>query len=169
MTDDLPEIDFLFISHDHWDHLDYKTISKLQRKVNKVITGLGTGAHFEHWGYDKNKIFEGDWYDEISLGDGFLVYTTPARHFAGRTLKRNRSIWTSFVLKTPSKKLYLGGDSGFDTHFKEIGNKYGPFDLAILECGQYNPYWKYIHMMPEETVQAAIDLRDKKCITGALG
>ena len=68
-------------------------------------------------------------------------------------------MWTAFVLQTPSMKLFLGGDSGYDTHFKEIGNEYGPFDLAILECGQYNPYWKHIHMMPEETVQAAVDLK----------
>jgi L-ascorbate metabolism protein UlaG (beta-lactamase superfamily) len=161
-TDDLPEIDYLFITHDHWDHLDYKTIVKLKPKVKQVITGLGTAAHLEYWGYDKNKIIEKDWNEEIDLGNGFVVNTTTARHFAGRTLKRNTSIWMSFVLQTPSMKLFLGGDSGYDTHFAAIGNKYGPFDLAILECGQYNPYWKFIHMMPEETVQAGIDLKAKK-------
>ena len=163
-TDDLPEIDYLFISHDHWDHLDYKTVVKLKPKVKQVITSLGTAAHLEHWGYDKNKIIEKDWNEEIILDNGFIVHTTPGRHFAGRTLKRNRSIWMSFVLQTPSMKLFLGGDSGYDTHFAEIGNKYGPFDLAILECGQYNAYWKYIHMMPEETVQAGIDLKAKKIL-----
>ncbi|MEP7143236.1 MAG: MBL fold metallo-hydrolase [Ferruginibacter sp.] len=163
-TDDLPEIDYLFLSHDHWDHLDYKTVVKLKPKVKLVITGLGTAAHLEHWGYDKNKIIEKDWNEEIILGNGFIVHTTPARHFSGRTLKRNRSIWMSFVLQTPRMKIFLGGDSGYDTHFAEIGNKYGPFDLAILECGQYNAYWKYIHMMPEETVQAGIDLKAKKIL-----
>ena len=129
-----------------------------------MITGLGTAEHLEYWGYDKNKIIEKDWDEEIILDKGFIVHTAPARHFAGRTFKRNKSNWTSFVFQTPSLKLFLGGDSGYDTHFAEIGKQYGPFDLAILECGQYNPYWKYIHMMPEETVQAGIDLRAKKIL-----
>jgi L-ascorbate metabolism protein UlaG (beta-lactamase superfamily) len=158
-TDDIPEIDYLFLSHDHWDHLDYKTIVKLKPKIKQIITGLGTAEHLEYWGYDINKISEKDWNETIDLSDGFTVHTTPGRHFAGRTFKRNRAMWMSFVLQTPSMKLFLGGDSGYDTHFAEIGNKFGPFDLAILECGQYNAYWKYIHMMPEETVQAAIDLK----------
>ncbi|HMG67845.1 MAG TPA: MBL fold metallo-hydrolase, partial [Chitinophagaceae bacterium] len=163
-TGDLPEIDYLFLSHDHWDHLDYETILKLKPMVKQVITSLGTAAHLEFWGFDKKKIFEKDWKDEIILESGFIVNTASARHFAGRTFKRNRSLWMSFILQTPSMKLFLGGDSGYDTHFAEIGNKYGPFDLAILECGQYNPYWKYIHMMPEETVQAGFDLKAKKIL-----
>jgi len=163
-TDDLPEIDYLFITHDHWDHLDYKTVVKLKSKVKQVITSLGTAAHLESWNYDANKILEKDWDQEIILDDGFKVTTTSARHFSGRTFKRNRSFWLSFILQTPSAKLFLGGDSGYDTHFTEIGNKYGPFDLAILECGQYNEYWKYIHMMPEETVQAGLDLRARKIL-----
>jgi L-ascorbate metabolism protein UlaG (beta-lactamase superfamily) len=163
-TDDLPGIDYLFLSHDHWDHLDYKTVMKLKPKVKQVITGLGTAAHLEYWGYDKNMIIEKDWDEEIVLDKGFSLYATTGRHFAGRTFKRNKAIWLAFVLQTPSMKLFLGGDSGYDTHFAEIGNKYGPFDLAILECGQYNLYWKYIHMMPEETVQAGIDLNAKKIL-----
>jgi len=163
-TEDLPEIDYLFITHDHWDHLDYKTIIKLKPKVKLVITSLGTAAHLEYWDYDKNKIIEKNWNEKIILDNGFIIHTTSARHFAGRTFKRNKSVWISFVLQTPSMKLFLGGDSGYDTHFAEIGNEYGPFDLAILECGQYNPYWKYIHMMPEETVQAGIDLKAKKIL-----
>jgi len=163
-TDDLPEIDYLFITHDHWDHLDYKTVVKLKSKVKQVITSLGTGAHLEFWNYDKKKIIEKDWNQEVILDNGFIINITSARHFSGRTFKRNRSLWLSFILQTPSTKLFLGGDSGYDTHFAEIGNKYGPFDLAILECGQYSPYWKYIHMMPEETVQAGLDLRAKKIL-----
>lgn len=163
-TDDLPEIDYLFLSHDHWDHLDYKTILKLKPKVKQVITSLGTAAHLESWRFEKKKIYEKDWNEEIILDTGFSVNTGSARHFAGRTFKRNRSLWMSFILQTPTMKFFLGGDSGYDTHFAEIGNKYGPFDLAILECGQYNPYWKYIHMMPEETVQAGIDLKAKKIL-----
>jgi len=161
-VEDLPEIDYLFISHDHWDHLDYETVLKLKGKVKKIITGLGTGQHFERWGFDLSKIEERNWNETIDLGDGFVVHTTPARHFAGRGLKRNTALWMSFVLKTPNLNIYLGGDSGYDTHYKTIGDQYGPFDLAILECGQYNEYWKYIHMMPEETVKAAQDLRAKK-------
>ncbi|HEX6180875.1 MAG TPA: MBL fold metallo-hydrolase, partial [Chitinophagaceae bacterium] len=135
-VDDIPPIDYLFITHDHWDHLDYDTVVRLQPKVSKVITGLGTAAHLERWGYNNNIIFEKDWNEEIILEPGFLVYTTPARHFSGRTFKRNTSLWMAFALFTPTMKLYLGGDSGYDTHFAETGKKYGPFDLAILECGQ---------------------------------
>lgn len=162
--DDIPEIDYLFISHDHWDHLDYETIIKLKPKIKRVITGLGVGAHFERWGFDMNIVTEKNWNEEIILEPGFVVNTAPTRHFAGRTFKRNVSLWSSFVLKTPSMKIYLGGDSGYDTHFAEIGNTYGPFDLAILECGQYNEYWKYIHMMPEQTAQACEDLKAKKLL-----
>ena len=163
-TADIPEIDFLFISHDHWDHLDYETVQLLKPKLKTVITGLGTAAHLERWGYDPDRIIEKDWNEKIVLENGFTVYTIPARHFSGRGLKRNQAIWTSFVLKTPGHTIFLGGDSGYDTHFKETGDQFGPFDLAILECGQYDKSWKYIHMMPEETIQAATDLRAKKLL-----
>jgi L-ascorbate metabolism protein UlaG (beta-lactamase superfamily) len=158
-TDDLPVIDYLFITHDHWDHLDYKTILQLKSKVKTIITGLGTAVHLRHWGFDPAIIIEKDWDETIQLDGGFTVNTAPGRHFSGRGLKRNLALWMSFVLTTPSMKIFIGGDSGYDTHFKTIGEKYGPFDLAILECGQYNRYWKYIHMMPEEAVQAALDLQ----------
>jgi L-ascorbate metabolism protein UlaG (beta-lactamase superfamily) len=158
-ADEIPEIDYLFITHDHWDHLDYRTVLKL--KVRQVFTGLGTGAHLEHWGFDPDKITELDWNEKAIPDSGFVVTYTPGRHFSGRNYKRNQSVWGSFVLKTPSKKLFIGGDSGFDTHFAKIGNEHGPFDLALLECGQYNKAWKYIHMQPEETVQAATDLKAK--------
>jgi L-ascorbate metabolism protein UlaG (beta-lactamase superfamily) len=161
-TDDMPEIDYLFISHDHWDHADHQTLVKMRRKVKTVITGLGVGAHLERWGYNPDCIREKDWNEEVSLGDGFTVHTAPARHFSGRSFKRNGSLWLSFVLLTPGFRLYLGGDSGYDTHFKTIGERFGPFDLAILEDGQYDKSWKYIHMMPEEVVQAAEDLRARK-------
>ena len=157
--DDMPDIDYLIITHDHWDHLDYKTVMKLKPKVGKVITGLGTAAHLEYWGFDPKKIIELDWNEKALLDSGFAVTATPARHFSGRNFKRNQSLWCSFVLQTPSKKIFIGGDSGYDTHFAKIGAEHGPFDLALLECGQYNKSWKYIHEMPEETVQAAIDLK----------
>ncbi len=160
-TDDMPEIDHLFISHDHWDHLDYETVKKLIPKVKKVITGLGTGEHLEYWGYNPSNIIEKDWNETIPLEEGFTAYSTSARHFSGRGFKRNQSLWTSWVLQTPSTKIYLGGDSGYDTHFAEIGKKFGSFDVAILEHGQYNRMWKYIHLMPGELLKAAQDLNAK--------
>lgn len=158
-VDELPDIDYLFISHDHYDHLDYTTIKKLKPKIKKIICGLGTGAHFERWGFDSDRIIEKDWDEEISLHPGFTVYTTAARHFSGRNFNRNKSLWLSFVLQTPGMKIFIGGDSGYDSHFVEIGKKHGPFDLAILECGQYDKSWKYIHLMPGEVLQAAQDLK----------
>ncbi|WP_159799847.1 MBL fold metallo-hydrolase [Flavobacterium sp. MK4S-17] len=163
-AEDIPEIDCLFITHDHWDHLDYETVVKLKPKIKKIITGLGTGAHLERWGFDAAVISELDWQDSVTISEGFVVHIMPARHFSGRWLKRNGTLWVSVVLKTPSFNLYLGGDSGYDSHFKTIGETFGPFDLAILECGQYNEYWKYIHMMPEETVQAATDLKAQRLL-----
>lgn len=161
-AEELPEIDYLFLTHDHWDHLDYDTIMKINSRVKHIITSLGVGEHLEHWGISPEKIIETNWDDITLLEDGFKVVTTPARHFSGRGFKRAQAVWSSFVLKTPTMNLFLGGDSGYDNHFKEIGEQYGPFDLVMLECGQYNKNWKYIHMMPEETVQAAIDLKAKK-------
>ena len=163
-TNDIPAIDFLFISHDHWDHLDYDTIKKLQPKIKTVITGLGTGQHFERWGFKKEIVIEKDWNETVVLGAGFNVTVLPARHFSGRSFSRNNALWVSFALQTPTQKIYIGGDSGYDFHFKEIGKAHGPFSLAILECGQYDKSWKYIHMMPEEVVQAAQDLQAKKLL-----
>jgi L-ascorbate metabolism protein UlaG (beta-lactamase superfamily) len=161
-VDDLPFIDYLFLTHDHWDHLDYRTLKKLKPKVNQIITGLGVAAHLHRWGYNPSAIEEMDWYQEIHLEPGFVVNSLTARHFSGRGFKRNGTIWSSFLLTTPQKKIYIGGDSGYDLHFAEIGHRFGPLDLAILEDGQYNQDWKYIHMNPEETVQAAMDLQAKK-------
>jgi len=163
-TEDIPVIDYLFISHDHWDHMDYETLVKLKPKIKRVICGLGTGEHLEYWGYHKDTIIEKDWNEEIILEDGFVVNTTPARHFSGRGLKRNQSLWISFILQTPRLKIFIGGDSGYDKHFEEIGENFGPFDLAILENGQYDKSWKYIHMMPGEVLQAAKELNAKKLL-----
>jgi len=163
-TDDIPDIDYVFLSHDHWDHLDYKTLKQLKPKIRKVITGLGMGAHLEHWGFTSEVIFEGDWYDTISTTDGFEIHITPARHFSGRGFKRAKTLWASFLLKSPTTTIYLGGDSGYDTHFKTIGEKFGPIDLVILENGQYDEMWKYIHMLPGEQLKAANDLKAKACL-----
>jgi L-ascorbate metabolism protein UlaG (beta-lactamase superfamily) len=161
-TDEIPSVDYLFITHDHYDHLDHDTLVRLQTRVSKVITGLGVGAHLERWGYHKEKIIEADWNEKILLNNQWMIYTVPARHFSGRAFKRNGTLWLSFVLITPHLKIFIGGDSGYDTHFKKIGDEFGPFDLVILENGQYDKNWKYIHMMPEQVVNAAIDLRAKK-------
>jgi L-ascorbate metabolism protein UlaG (beta-lactamase superfamily) len=159
---DLPEIDYLFISHDHYDHVDYTTLLELKSKVKTVVCGLGVGAHFERWGYDSAKVQEKDWYDEVKLDSGFVAYSTPARHFSGRSFSRNNTLWTSYVIQTPTLKIYIGGDSGYDSHFAEIGNRFGPFDLAIIENGQYNLRWKYIHTQPEQVLQAAHDLKARR-------
>jgi L-ascorbate metabolism protein UlaG (beta-lactamase superfamily) len=164
-TDDIPEIDYLFISHDHLDHLDYKTIKELKPKIKKVICGLGVGEDFEYWGFDKNSIIEMDWNEHITLDSGFVADATPARHFSGRGLKRNQSLWLSFVLQTPTMKIFIGGDGGYDKHFAEIGKTFGPIDLAILENGQYNKNWRYIHMLPEEITKAFNGLNAKRLFT----
>jgi len=158
---DFPKIDYLFISHDHYDHLDYETIIRLREKVGQVICGLGVGAHFESWGYKTEQIVEGDWYDQVNLVPDFQVTFTPARHFSGRRITRNNTLWTSFVLKTSKYNLFLGGDSGYGKHFKTIGERFGPFDLAILENGQYNDAWHYIHSLPEEWGLETKDLQAK--------
>ncbi|GAB1453956.1 MBL fold metallo-hydrolase [Draconibacterium sp.] len=160
--DDIPAIDYLIITHDHWDHLDYKTITELKPKIGKVITGLGTGAHLESWGYDPKIIIEKDWYEHFDLEERVTIDVMPARHFSGRGTKPTQTLWASFVLQTPSMRIFIGGDGGYDEHFAEIGKKYGGFDLAILENGQYNTSWKYIHMMPEQVLQAATDLNAKR-------
>lgn len=158
-TKEIPEIDYLFISHDHYDHMDHSTLLKLIPKVNTVICGLGIGAHLEYWGFDPSVIKERDWNSTLAFDDGFTVHVTPARHFSGRGLKRNQSLWASYVLKAPSLTIYIGGDSGYDTHFKEIRDRFGSVDLAILENGQYDEAWKYTHMMPQEVIQATKDLQ----------
>jgi L-ascorbate metabolism protein UlaG (beta-lactamase superfamily) len=161
-VEDLPEIDYLLISHDHYDHVDYETLIKLRDKTKKVICGLGVGADFEDWGYPLAKILEKDWNETLDFGGGFFVHTTPARHFSGRGFTRNNTLWMSYVLQTPSLKIYIGGDSGYDTHYAAIGKKFGEIDLAILENGQYDEKWKYIHLLPQETLQAAKDLKAKR-------
>lgn len=161
-VDNLPEIDYLLITHDHYDHLDYDTILKLKPKTKKIITALGVGSHFEFWGFPAENIIEKDWYSTIQLDENLIIHTTPSRHFSGRSFKRCNTLWTSFVLETKDFKMYLGGDSGYDSHFTEIGEKYGPFDVALIDNGQYNQKWKYIHNMPEDVIKAMKDLKAKR-------
>lgn len=161
-ADDFPFVDCLLLTHDHYDHLNYETIAGLKDKVGLVVCGLGVGEHLEYWGVPASKIVEMDWDEAITLDEGVTLRCLSAHHFSGRTpWSFNTTLWVSYVLETPSLKLYLGGDSGYGPHFAEAGKRFGPFDIALLECGQYDPAWKYNHMRPEETLQAAKDLRAK--------
>jgi L-ascorbate metabolism protein UlaG (beta-lactamase superfamily) len=165
-TEDFPDIDLLILTHDHYDHLDFPTILKLKSKIKNIYTSLGVSSHLKYWGIDPAIITEFDWWDsklfeEDTSTSPIEFIAAPARHFSGRLFIRNKTLWSSFILKTPEYRIYIGGDSGYDVCFKTIGEKYGPFDIALLEAGQYNIAWPQIHMMPEETVQAAIDLKAK--------
>lgn len=158
---DMPEIDLMIITHNHYDHLDKKTLAELKSRTKQIYTGLGVGRDLRHCLATGNNITEMDWWETREIAKEIVLTATPARHFSGRGFKRGGSLWSSFVLEIFGYKIFIGGDSGYDTHFKAIGDKFGPFDLVILECGQYNDYWPFIHMKPEETVQAAIDLQAK--------
>jgi len=168
-AEDMPEIDYLIISHDHWDHLDYPTITSLQPKIKAVICPLGVGASLESWGMAPEIIREFDWHEHWASGPDFRIHVLPARHFSGRGIKRNQTLWASFMLETPNRRVYYSGDSGYGPHFAQIGNRFGAIDLAIMENGQYNKHWNLIHMMPEETVQATIDLGAKRLLPAHSG
>lgn len=161
---DFPDIDLLLLTHDHWDHLEYPTLRALQPRVAKVLCGLGVGSHLRRWGYRPEQIQELDWYDAADAGGGLVAHAVPARHFSGRWLARNRTLWTGFALISPERKIFISGDSGYGPHFKEAGEKFGGFDLAIMEDGQYDARWPYIHMQPEESVAAALEVGAKAVI-----
>mgnify|MGYP002476009059 FL=1 len=157
----LPKIDVVLISHDHYDHLDYGSIQLLKDKVNQFMVPMGVGAHLKEWGIANHQIQEFDWWQETTYEHIGIAFA-PSRHFSGRGLTdRFSTLWGSWVIKGRNKNLYFSGDSGYGKHFKTIGEKFGPFDFAMMECGQYNEKWADIHMMPEETVQAAIDVKSK--------
>ena len=157
----LPQIDLIIISHDHYDHLDYGSIQKLKEKTKAYYVPLGVGAHFDRWGVDSNLITEMAWWDEVKVNTISLVFA-PSRHFSGRgPTNRFSTLWGSWIITGSKENIYFSGDGGYGPHFKEIGEKYGPFDFAMLECGQYNENWKEIHMSPEETAMAGIDVRAK--------
>ncbi len=157
----LPFIDIIILSHDHYDHLDYGSIQKLKGKIGQYYTPLGVGNHLVEWGIEEEKIKELNWWESIELGSIKFV-CTPARHFSGRGMfDRASTMWCSWVIKGKKDNIFFSGDSGYDKHFEEIGEKYGPFDISLMECGQYHEDWKLFHMMPEETVIASIDLKSK--------
>mgnify|MGYP002445675627 CR=1 FL=1 len=163
--DDMPDIDYLVISHDHWDHLDYRTIKQLKRRIRLVVCPLGVGEHFEYWGFSPEQLVEMDWGERHTLDTNFLVVCYPARHFSGRGLTVNQSLWASFLFDTPSSKVYIGGDGGYDTHFAEIGKQHRDIDLAILENGQYSESWRYIHTMPRQLEKIVRDVGARKTVT----
>jgi L-ascorbate metabolism protein UlaG (beta-lactamase superfamily) len=158
---DMPPIDVLIISHDHYDHLDYGTVMKLKKSVKKVVVPMGIGSHFTYWGYDKSQITELNWGEEIRINPQLNITAMPAHHRSGRTFTGNKTLWASYVIEVDGFKLFYSGDTGYTGHFKTIGEKLGPFDLAVMECGQYNANWSQNHMFPQQTAQAAADLKAK--------
>lgn len=158
----LPSIDAVLITHDHYDHLDYESIQKLKDKVKLFFTPLGIGIHLLKWGVEKERIIELDWWQEIKFDD-LTIRCTPAQHFSGRGISdREKTLWCSWIIESDDENLFFSGDSGYASHFKEIGEQYGPFDFAFMECGQYNNLWPLVHMLPEETAQAGLDIKAKK-------
>ncbi|MEH7116287.1 MBL fold metallo-hydrolase [Neobacillus vireti] len=161
LIDKMPPIDAVFITHDHYDHLDYPSIKKLRNKVNHFFVPLGVGTHLIGWGVKKEKITELNWWDETEF-QGLTVAFTPSKHFSGRgPLNRNSTLWGGWVILGGKTRFYTSGDGGYDTHFKEIGKKYGPFDLTLMEGGQYDRRWSWVHMTPEQSVQAHLDVNGK--------
>lgn len=159
---EMPPIDAVFITHDHYDHLDYESIKRLESKVAHFFVPYGVSSHLMEWGVAKEKITELNWWDETEF-QGLTVALTPAKHFSGRgILNRNSTLWGGWVILGQQTRFYTSGDGGYDGHFQEIGDKYGPFDIALIEGGQYDERWKESHMRPEESVQASIDLQAKE-------
>lgn len=157
LIDEFPEIDLAMLTHDHYDHLDMASIHKLEGKVKQWFTALGVGRHLESWNIPSDSIEEFDWWDTATFEDIEITFT-PSRHFSGRGMTdRARSLWGGWTFITNQFKLYWSGDGGYGDHFKEIGERFGSFDLGFIECGQYHEKWHQIHMYPEESVQAALD------------
>lgn len=162
LINDFPELDFILISHDHYDHLDYDSIVKLIPKTKQFLVALGVKRHLIKWGIPKDQIHEFDWWDQ-KMVEGIEITFTPSQHMSGRGLvDRNKSLWGGWSLQSNREKIWFSGDGGYDQHFKEIGNKLGPFDFAFMECGQYDGRWPAIHSRPAESVQALIDAKVKK-------
>lgn len=158
----LPPIDVILISHDHYDHLDKKTIQFFKSESTRFVVPLGVGSHLKKWGISNEKITELDWWKK-TVDKQIEFIAVPAKHFSGRGLfDRNKTLWASWIIRDENQNLYYSGDSGYGPHFKTIGETYGPFDLAFIECGQYNKNWPHVHMMPEESAKAYFDLQAKR-------
>lgn len=156
---DMPPIDVLIISHDHYDHLDYHTLKKLKDQIKMAVVPMGVGADLVYWGFDPKRIIELNWNQSVTLPGGLQIIATPAQHRSNRTYsKANKTLWASYVIQAGNYKLFYGGDSGYGPLYKQIGQQYGPFDLALLECGQYSPNWPWAHLWFGQAAQAAVDL-----------
>ncbi|PTL38404.1 MBL fold metallo-hydrolase [Alkalicoccus saliphilus] len=169
ITEDMPEVDAVFITHDHYDHLDYPSIRQLKDRVGRFFVPYGVGSHLTLWGVDKEKITELNWWEETEF-EGLTIALTPSKHFSGRgVFNRNTTLWGGWVILGTQTRFYTSGDGGYDRHFKEIGDKYGPFDIAIIEGGQYNKRWPWAHMFPEQAVQAHIDSKGRQMMLAHWG
>ncbi|MCD7710473.1 MAG: MBL fold metallo-hydrolase [Porphyromonadaceae bacterium] len=162
--DEIPPIDFLLITHDHWDHLDYHTVKALKSRIGKVFCGLGVGAHFEHWGFRPSQIVEMDWDETVSLDQELTLHCLPTRHFSGRGLTPNKSLWVSFLIEG-GRRIYLSGDGGYDNRFTRIGQQFPNIDWAIMENGQYSQNWRYIHLLPDDLFHAIEEINPKNVLT----
>ena len=168
-AEDFSEIDVLAITHDHWDHLDYASVMALRPKVKHIVCPLGVGEYFEQWGFDSAILHEEDWDAEIPLAKDFAVHILPSQHFSGRFLTQNPTEWCGFAFTTPKRKVFMSGDGGYGAHFADIGKRFGGFDLAIMENGQYNESWNKIHLLPKETAQASEDVGARQVVTSHNG
>ncbi len=159
--DDLPAIKGVILSHDHYDHLDHAAILQLNDKVEHFLTPLGVGDTLIKWGIPAGKVRQLDWWQSATI-DGLHLVATPSQHFSGRGLfDGNRTLWASWVIQDEDLRVFFSGDTGYFDGFKTIGNKYGPFDVTLIETGAYGAEWPDIHMQPEQTLQAHLDLRGK--------
>lgn len=159
--DDLPKLDAVLISHDHYDHLEMKTIKELIDRVPLFIVPLGVGAHLEKWGCPANQIVELDWWQEYTI-NGVTITATPSRHFSGRGLNdRFKTLWASFAIKGPEHSVFYSGDGGYDLRFEEIGKRLGPFDLTMIETGAWDKAWPDVHLFPQQAVNAHMKLGGK--------
>ena len=158
---ELPTIDAVLITHDHYDHLDYHSIQQLDQRVGHYFAPLGVGAHLEEWGVDASRITELDWWDTATLANTEFTFT-PARHFSGRSYNDyNSTLWGGWVMKNDQHTIYFTGDTGYGPQFKEVGKRFDSIDLALIENGQYNEHWNTIHLMPEEAIRAGIEANAK--------
>lgn len=155
---DLPALDVVIISHDHYDHLDHRAVQQLNPTTRHFLVPLGLSGHLNRWGVPQEKIIELDWYESHTIGDTEFILT-PSRHFSGRSFSdRYKTLWGSWVVRTQRQTIFFSGDSGYFSEFKKIGERFGPFDIAFLENGAYDSGWSQIHMRPEQAVQASMDL-----------
>ncbi len=158
----MPPLDAIIISHDHYDHLDVLAMKQLANITTPFYCSLGVGAHLEAWGIAKSRITEMDWGQTASVGNDLTITATPARHFSGRGVtNRNQTLWSSFVIKGSRHNVFFGADSGWFPGFSDIGNQFGPFDLTMLEVGAYGEGWPDIHMGPDHATNAHLALKGK--------